>query len=47
VAYLIAGIVVGQGLSYAPAAIITLATGIVLLAVAILVIRLAGKKKKA
>ncbi len=47
VAYLIAGIVVGQGLSYAPAAIITLSTGIVLLVVAILVIRLVGKKKKA
>ena len=46
VAYLIAGIVIGQGLSYAPAAMITLATGVVLLFVAILVIKLAGKKSK-
>ncbi|MBE6552757.1 MAG: Na+/H+ antiporter NhaC family protein [Ruminococcaceae bacterium] len=47
VAYLIAGFVVGTGLSYAPAAILTLATGIVLLALSILLIFLFGKKKKA
>ena len=47
VAYLIAGIIVGQGMGYVTSALITLATGIVLLAIAILVIRLAGKKKTA
>ena len=46
VAYLIAGIVVGTGLGYTLSAVITLALGLVLLALSTLVIVLIEKKKK-
>jgi Na+/H+ antiporter NhaC len=47
VAYLIAGIIVGSGMSYGVSAVITLALGLVLLAVVLTVTHFAGKKKNA
>ena len=47
VAYLIAGIIVGSGMSYGISAVITLALGLVLLAVVLTVTHFAGKKKNA